>query len=181
MVRPAPTGPAETDGPFERCLGPDAAALTAAVRAKARSGEFGRSESGTVSSSAAVLDTADSAGRVLTALATASARSCFEGLINARLARNPNFSEDVRGTMSPIDATGYGDQSAGFRFEVQLPAEDVEAEPAEEQNEKVPYIADFVFLRKDRVLALIEFGNLRRPFPQPELKAVATSLARRAE
>jgi hypothetical protein len=179
MVRPAPTGPAEADGPFERCLGPDAAHLTAAVRAKARSGEYGRSGAGTVSSSSAVLDTPASAEKVLATLATPAAQACFEGLINARLARNPNLSEDVRGTMSPLDASGFGDQSTGFRFEVQLPAEDVENEPSSE--EKVPYIADFVFVRKGRVLALIEFGNLRAPFPPPDLKAVATRLARRAE
>jgi hypothetical protein len=179
LVRPAPTGPAEADGPFERCLGPDAAALTAAVRAKARSGEYGRSGVGTVSSSSAVLDQPTSAEKVLATLATPAARGCFEGLINARLARNPNLSEDVRGTMSPLDVTGFGDQSTGFRFEVQLPAEDVENEPSSE--EKVPYIADFVFVRKGRVLALIEFGNIRQPFPPPDMKAVATNLARRAE
>jgi hypothetical protein len=178
LVRQAPSGPGDGDGPFERCLGSDAAALTAAVRAKARSGEYGRSGVGTVSSSSAVLDTPASAQKVLATLATPGARACFEGLINARLARNPNFSEDVRGTMSPLDASGFGDQSTGFRFEVQLPAEDVENEPSEE---KVPYIADFVFVQKGRVLALIEFGNLRQPFPPPDLKAVATNLARRAE
>lgn len=179
MVRPAPTGPAEADGPFERCLGPDAATLTAAVRAKSRSAEYGRSGAGTVSSSSAVLDTPASAEKVLATLATPAARACFEGLINARLARNPNLSEDVRGTMSPLDVSGIGDQSTGFRFEVQLPAEDVENEPSSE--EKVPYIADFVFVRKGRVLALIEFGNIRQPFPPPDVKAVATNLARRAE
>jgi len=178
LVRPAPTGPAEADGPFERCLGPDAATLTAAVRAKARSGEYGRSGTGTVSSSSAVLDTPASAEKVLATLATPGARGCFEGLINARLARNPRLSEDVRGTMSPLDVAGFGDQTTGFRFEVQLPADDVEDEPSSE--EKVPYIADFVFVRKGRVVALIEFGNLRQPFPPADLKAVATSLGRRA-
>ncbi len=178
VVRPAPTGVADGDGPFERCLGPDAAALTAAVRAKARSAEYGRSGAGTVSSSSAVLDTPTSAEKVLATLATPAARACFEGLINARLARNPKFSEDVRGTMAPLDATGFGDQSTGFRFEVQLPAEDVENEPSEE---KVPYIADFVFVRKGRVMALIEFGNLRQPFPPADLKSVAINLVRRAE
>jgi hypothetical protein len=81
--------------------------------------------------------------------------------------------------MSPLDVSGIGDQSTGFRFEVQLPAEDVENEPSSE--EKVPYIADFVFVRKGRVLGLIEFGNIRQPFPPAEVKAVATNLARRAE
>jgi hypothetical protein len=176
VVREAPSGPGEADGPFERCLGPDAASLTAAVRAKARSGEYGRSGAGTVSSSSAVLDTTASAEKVLATLATPGARACFEGLINARLARNPNLSEEARGTMSPLDVSGFGDQSTGFRFEVQLPAEDVESEPSEE---KVPYIADFVFVRKGRALALIEFGNLRQPFPPPDLKAVATNLAGR--
>ena len=178
VVRQAPSGPGDGDGPFERCLGSDAAALTAAVRAKARSGEYGRSGAGTVSSSSAVLDTPASAEKVLATLATPAARACFEGLINARLARNANLSEDVRGTMSPLDASGFGDQSTGFRFEVQLPAEDVERDPSEE---KVPYIADFVFVRKGRVLALVEFGNLRQPFPPPDLKAVVTNLARRSE
>ncbi len=178
LVRPAPTGPSEADGPFERCLGPDAAALTAAVRGKARSGEYGRSGAGTVSSSSAVLDNPTSAEKVLATLATPAARGCFEGLINARLARNPKLSEDVRGTMSPLDVSGFGDQSTGFRFEVQLPADDVEDEPS---GDKVPYIADFVFVRKGRFLALIEFGNLRHPFPPEDLKVVATNLARRAE
>ncbi|HEY3240063.1 MAG TPA: hypothetical protein VGL92_10900 [Acidimicrobiia bacterium] len=178
VVRQAPSGPGDGDGPFERCLGSDAATLTAAVRAKARSGEYGRSGAGTVSSSSAVLDTPASAEKVLATLATPAARACFEGLINARLARNPNLSEDVRGTMSPLDASGFGDQSTGFRFEVQLPAEDVENDPSQE---KVPYIADFVFVRQGRALALVEFGNLHQPFPAPDLQAVVTNLARRAE
>jgi hypothetical protein len=180
VVRPAPAATADSDGPFERCLGPDAATLTAAVRAKSRSGEYGRSGAGTVSSSSAVLDTPASAEKVLSALATPSARGCFEGLINARLARNPKLSEDVRGTMSPLAVSGFGDQSTGFRFEVQLPAEDVENEPSGE-GEKVPYIADFVFARKGRTLVLVEFGNIRQPFPPGDLMSVVNNLVRRAE
>ena len=179
VVRQAPATATETDGPFERCLGPDAAALSAAVRAKARSAEYGRSGAGTVSSSAAVMDTAANGEKVLAALATPTARGCFENLINARLARNPKLSEDVRGTMSPLAVSGFGDQSTGFRFEVQLPAEDVEDEPSGEGG-RVPYIADFVFARKGRVLALIEFGNIRQPFPPGDLMAVVNNLMRRA-
>jgi hypothetical protein len=179
VVRPAPATATETDGPFERCLGPDAAALSAAVRAKARSGEYGRSGAGTVSSSAAVMDTAANGEKVLAALATPTARGCFENLINARLARNPKLSEDVRGTMSPLAVSGFGDQSTGFRFEVQLPADDVENEPSGE-GDTVPYIADFVFARKGRVLALVEFGNIRQPFPPGDLMAVVNNLMRRA-
>jgi hypothetical protein len=133
-----------------------------------------------VSSSSAVLDTPASAEKVLSALATPSARGCFEGLINARLARNPKLSEDVRGTMSPLAVSGFGEQSTGFRFEVQLPAEDVENEPSGE-GEKVPYIADFVFARKGRTLALVEFGNIRQPFPPGDLMSVVNNLVRRAE
>jgi hypothetical protein len=180
VVRPAPSATAESDGPFERCLGSDAAALTAAVRAKARSGEYGRSGAGTVSSSSAVMDTPASGEKVLSALATSSARGCFEGLINARLARNPKLSEDVRGTMSPLAVSGFGEQSTGFRFEVQLPAEDVENEPANE-GERVPYIADFVFARKGRTLVLVEFGNLRQPFAPADLMTVVNNLIRRGE
>lgn len=175
-VRDAPAGDADGNGPFERCLGSDAATLTAAVRARARSGEYGRSGAGTVSSSSAVLDTPASATQVLDTLATPSAQGCFEGLINARLARNPNLSEEARGTLSPVPAGGYGDQSTGFRFEVELPAEDVEDEPS---GERVSYVADFIFARKGRVLVLVEFGNLRRPFPAADQKTVITNLLRR--
>lgn len=175
-VREAPAGDADGNGPFERCLGPGAAALTAAVRARARSGEYGRSGSGTVSSSSAILDTAASATQVLDTLATPSAQGCFEGLINARLARNPNLSEEARGSLSPLPAGGYGDQSTGYRFEVELPAEDVEDEPS---GNKVPYVADFVFARKGRVLVLLEFGNLRQPFPAADQQTVITNLLRR--
>ncbi len=180
VVRPAPSATTDVDGPFERCLGSDAAALTAAVRAKARSGEYGRSGAGTVSSSSAVMDTPTSGEKVLSALGTPSARGCFEGLINARLARNPKLSEDVRGTMSPLAVSGFGEQSTGFRFEVQLPAEDVENEPAEEGG-KVPYIADFVFARKGRTLVVVEFGNLRQPFAPGDLMSVVNNLIRRGE
>jgi hypothetical protein len=126
------------------------------------------------------MDTAASGEKVLTALATPSARGCFEGLINARLARNPNLSEDVRGSMAPLAVSGFGEQSTGFRFEVQLPADDVENEPAEEGG-KVPYIADFVFARKGRTLVLVEFGNLRQPFAPGDLMSVVNNLIRRGE
>lgn len=175
-VRGVPADATNGNGPFERCLGPDAAALTAAVRARDRSGEYGRSGSGTVSSSSAVLATPDSAGKVLDTLATPPARECFEGLINARLARNPNLSEEARGTLSPREVGGFGHQSTGFRFEVDLPAEDVEDEPS---GDTVRYVADFIFARKGRVLVLLEFGNLRQPFPEAEEKTVTTNLLRR--
>ena len=176
VVRQPSGEAAGADGPFERCLGPDAAALTAAVRAKARSPEYGRSGTGTVSSSAAVFGDPVAAEKVMTVLRTPSARTCFEDLINARLARNPNLPEDARGTLTPIDAGALGDGSTGFRFEVHLPAEDVEEDPTEEE---IPYLADFVFIRRGRALALLEFGSLRRPFPAGDIKSIASHLAAR--
>ena len=176
VVRQPSGEAAGNDGPFERCLGPDAAALTASVRAKARSAEFGRSGTGTVSSSSAVFDGAENAARVMRTLSTPPARACFEDLINARLARNPNLPEDARGTLTPLDAGPFGDGATGFRFEVRLPAEDIEDDPSEEE---ITYLADFVFVRKGRVLALLEFGSLRRPFPAGDVKSIATHLADR--
>jgi hypothetical protein len=176
-VRQAPAEGAETDGPFERCLGPDAAALSAAVRAKARSAEFGKSGTGSASSSSAVFADPASAEKVMTILDSPPAQTCLEELINARLARNPNLPEDARGKLTPLDPEALGDQTTGFRFEVLLPAEDVEDEPSEEE---IPYIADFLIVRRDRVLALFEFGSLRRPFPESEARGVATSVIKRA-
>ena len=176
VVRQPSGEAAGNDGPFERCLGPDAGALTAAVRAKARSAEFGRSGTGTVSSSSAVFDSPESAAKVISILASPPARACFEGLINARLARNPNLPEDARGTLTGVDPGQFADQTTGFRFEVRLPAEDLEEEPTEEE---IPYLADFVFVRKGRSLVLLEFGSLRRPFPADDLRRVAGDLARR--
>lgn len=182
-ARPAPgEGDTRADGPFERCLGPDAAALTAAVGAKARSAEFARLGTGTVSSSSAVFDEPASAEKVMAILGSPPARTCFEGLMNARLARNPNLPEDVRGSLNPLALGEFGDQSTGFRFEVRLPADEVEEEPSseeEEEEEEVPFLADFVFVRRGRALALLEFASLHRPFPSADAGSVATSLARR--
>ena len=98
VTSPAPTdGSAPADTPLERCAGPDAVALTAAIGARARSATFARPDVGSVSSTAVVFDQPASAEKVLALMTTPAARSCFEGLINARLARNPNLSQDVTG------------------------------------------------------------------------------------
>jgi hypothetical protein len=111
-------------------------------------------------------------------VASPPARACFEELINARLARNPNLPEDAHGTLAPLDAGKVGDQATGFRFTVMLPAEDVEDDPDQEQDE-VPYLADFVFVRRDRVLLLFEFGSLHQPFPATDARSMAGSVSGR--
>lgn len=174
---PGEGGASTNDGPFERCLGPDAAALTAAVGAKARSAEFARLGTGAVSSSSAVFNEPASAEKVMAILGSPPARTCFEGLMNARLARNPNLPEDVRGSLNPLALGEFGDQSTGFRFEVRLPADEVEEESS--SDEEVPFLADFVFVRRGRALALLEFTSLHRPFPSADARSVAASLARR--
>jgi hypothetical protein len=177
-LRPAPEDDERTsDGPFERCLGADAGSLTAAIAAKAGSAQFAKAGTGTVSSSSAVLDRTVSAEKVMDMLSSSSARSCFEGLINARLARNPNLPEDVRGKLATRDADPVGDQTTGFRFEVRLPAEDVEDDPNPSED-KIPYLADFTFVRRGRVLALVEMANLRRPFDSGTANDVLASLAK---
>jgi hypothetical protein len=164
VLRPAPADEQPTtDGPLERCLGADAGQLTAAIGAKAGSAQFGKGGTGTVSSSSAVFDQIASAQRALDVLSSPSARSCFEGLINARLARNPNLPEDVRGSLSSLEVERVGDQTTGYRFEVKLPAEDVEDDPKPSEGQ-ISYLADFVFLRRGRVLALVEMASLRQPF-----------------
>jgi hypothetical protein len=176
-VKAAPAdAPAATDGPFDRCLGPDAGALTAAIGARARSGQFARAGSGTVASSSAVFDQRASTEKVMGILDSPAARSCFEGIINARLARNPKLPENVRGSLTPIDLGPAGDRATAFRFEVRLPAEEVEQDPPPGEKD-VPYLTDFVFVRRGRVLALVEFANLRQPFPAGDAKAVLASLA----
>jgi len=176
-VKAAPAdAPAATDGPFDRCLGPDAGALTAAIGARARSGQFARTGSGTVASSSAVFDQPASAEKVMGILDSPAARSCFEGIINARLARNPKLPENVRGSLTPIGLGPAGDRATAFRFEVRLPAEDVEQDPPPGEKD-VPYLTDFVFVRRGRVLALVEFANLRQPFPAGDAQAVLASLA----
>jgi hypothetical protein len=166
-----------TDGPFERCLGADAGVLTAAIAAKAASAQFARAGTGTASSSSAVFDQSASAEKVMEILDSSSARSCFEGLINARLARNPNLPEDVRGALTSIDVDPAGDQTTGFRFEVKLPAEDVVDDP-DPSEDQVSYLADFVFVRRGRVLALVELANLRHPFDAGLAQGLLTSLAK---
>jgi hypothetical protein len=176
-LRPAPGDDEATgDGPFEHCLGSDAGALTAAIRAKAASAQFARDGTGTVLSSAAVLDRPVSAEKIMKMLGSSSARSCFEGLINARLARNPNLPEDVRGTLRPIGVGRVGDQTIGFRFDVRLRAEDVEEDP-DPSEEEISYLADFVFVRRGRVLALVEMAGLRVPFDRGVAEAMLSSLA----
>ena len=48
-----------------------------------------------------MFDQPATAEKVLGLMATPAARSCFESLINARLARNPNLSQDVQGLARP--------------------------------------------------------------------------------
>jgi hypothetical protein len=177
VTKQAPAaGAPDTDSPFERCLGADSDRLKGSVRAKRRSAEFAKSQTGSVSSSSAVFTDAATAGAVVDVLGSPAARTCFEELINARLASNPNLPEDARGTLTPVDPGKLGDQAAAFRFQVMLPAEDVEDDPSAEE---IPYIADFVFVRRDRVLLLFEFGSLRQPFPAADARSMASSVSAR--
>lgn len=174
--KPPPEG-AGADGAFEKCLGSDAQKLTATVRAKSRAGEFAKSGSGSVSSSSAVFDGAASAGTVLGRLDSAEARGCFETLINERLARNPNLPPDAKGKLSALDVGKIGEQATGFRFEVLLPADDIDDDA---EGGEIPYLADFFFVRRDRVVALLEFGNLRKPFPTDDARSIAERVIARA-
>jgi hypothetical protein len=176
LTSPAPPdGAAPPDSPFERCIGPDAGSLTAAIGARARSATFAKPDTGSVSSSSVVFDQPASAEKVLGLMTTSSARSCFEGLINSRLARNPNLSQDVRGALGPAPSPTVGEGAMAYRFEVRLPAEDVDAS-ARPDDPPVRYVADFLFVRKGRTLVLAEFANLRQPWLDTALRGVATAL-----
>lgn len=163
------------DSPFERCAGPDAPALTTAVGARARSATFTRSDTGAVSSTAVVFDQPASAEKVLSLMSTPAARSCFEGLLNARLARNPRLSQDVQGSLGPAPSQALGDGTVAYRFEVRLPAEDVDHN-ARPDDPPVRYVADFLMIRKGRTMVLAEFANLRQPWPEATLRGVAANL-----
>ena len=176
MTSPAPAdGTAAPDSPFERCAGPDAAGLTAAIRARARSATFAKPDIGSVSSSSVVFDQPASAQKVLGLMATPSARSCFEGLINARLARNPRLSQEARGALGPAPSPSVGAAAIAYRFDVRLPAEDVDPK-AGPDDPPVRYVADFVFVQKARTLVLAEFDNLRQPWADDALRGVVTAL-----
>ena len=177
VTSPAPAdGASPGDSPFERCAGPDSVALTATIGARARSATFAKADTGSVSSLAVVFDQPATAEKVLGQLTTPSARSCFEGLINARLARNPKLSQDVKGSLGPAPSPSVGDAALGWRFDVRLPAEDVDA-TARPDDPPVRFVADFIVIRKGRTLVLAEFGNLRQPWSGTLLQGVATSLA----
>jgi hypothetical protein len=177
VTSPAPPeGATMSDSPFERCAGADSAALTKAIGARARSGTFARADIGSVSSSVVVFDQPATAEKVLGQMTGTAARSCFEGLINARLARNPRLSQDVHGSLGPAPSPSVGEATLGYRFEVRLPAEDVDVN-ARPDDPPIRFVADFLLIRKGRSLALVEFDNLRQPWADTALNAVATNLA----
>jgi hypothetical protein len=176
VTSPAPADGSSPDSPFERCAGPDAASLTAAVGARGRSATYARADVGSVSSLVVVVDQPATAEKVLGQLATPAARSCFEGLINARLARNPKLSQDVNGSVGPAPSPSVGEATLGYRFEVRLPAEDVDAN-AQPDDPPIRFVADFLLIRKGRALVLVEFDNLRQPWADASLRAVAANLA----
>jgi hypothetical protein len=177
VTSPAPPdGATMADSPFERCAGSDAAALTQAVGARSRSATYARADVGSVSSSVVVVDQPATAEKILGQLTTTAARSCFEGLINARLARNPRLSQDVHGSLGPAPSPSVGETALGYRFEVRLPAEDVDAN-ARSDDPPVRFVADFLLIRKGRSLVLVEFDNLRQPWADAALRGVAANLA----
>jgi hypothetical protein len=176
VTTPAPAdGSAAGDSAFEHCGGPDAARLTAAIGARARSATFARPDTGSASSSAVVFDGPATAGRALDLMAAPVARSCLEGLINARLARNPRLSQDAKGSLGPGAAPTVGDGGVAYRFDVRLPAEDVDP-GARPDDPPVRYVADLVFVRKGRTLVLAEFDNLRLPWADDALRGAITAL-----
>ena len=180
MTAPAPPGdPAAGESPFERCVGSDAGGLTAAIGGRARSATFAKSDVGSVSSAAVVFDQPATAEKVLGLMTTSSARSCFEQLINTRLARNAKLSQDVKGSLGPAPSASVGDGSVVYRFEVRLPAEDIDRN-AKPDDPPIRFVSDFLFIRKGRTLVLAEFGNLRQPWGDADLKGVAANLVAHA-
>jgi len=176
VTSPAPgDSAAPTDSPFERCAGPDATSLTKTIGARARSATFARPDTGSVSSMAVVFDQSVTAQKVFGLMTTTGARTCFESLINTRLARNPRLSQDVKGSLGPAPSPSVGEGAMGYRFDVRLPAEDVDAK-AGPDDPPVRFVADFVLVRKGRTLVLAEFDNLRQPWADTALAAVATAL-----
>ena|GEM_PF-5299259 len=173
---PAPAGTSTPeDSPFEHCGGVEATHLVPRVGARARSATYARPDTGSVSSSATVFDQPATATRALDLLTTPAARSCIEGLINTRLARNPRLSQDAKGTLAPAPTPPVGDSGVAYRFDVRLPAEDVDP-GARPDDPPVRYVADLVFVRKARTLVLAEFDNLRQPWADQALKGVMTAL-----
>ena len=128
-----------------------------------------------MSTTVVVFDQPASAERVLSLMSTPAARSCFEGLLNARLARNPKLSQDVSGSLGPAPTPSLGEGTVAYRFEVRLPAEDVDYN-ARPDDPPVRYVADFLMIRKGRTVVLAEFANLRQPWPEATLRGVATNL-----
>ena len=126
-----------------------------------------------------VFDQPASAEKVLGLMTTSAARSCFEGLINARLARNPKLSQDVTGSLGPAPSPSVGDGALAYRFEVRLPAEDVDGN-ARPDDPPIRYVADFVLVRKGRTVVLAEFANLRLPWAEADLRGVAANLVAHA-
>ena len=177
VTSPAPPeGATMADSPFERCAGSDSVALTQAIGARSRSATYARADVGSVSSSVVVFDQPATAEKILGQMTTSAARSCFEGLINARLARNPRLSQDVHGSLGPAASPSVGETALGYRFEVRLPAEDVDVN-AKSDDPPVRFVADFLLIRKGRSLVLVEFDNLRQPWADVALRGVATNLA----
>jgi hypothetical protein len=180
MTSPAPTdAPAAGESPFERCAGTDAGTLTSAIGGRARSATFAKADVGSVSSAAVVFDQPATAEKVLGLMTTPAARSCFEGLVNTRLARNTKLSQDVKGSLGPAPSPSVGDGSVAYRFDIRLPAEDIDRN-AKADDPPIRFVSDFVFIRKGRTLVLAEFGNLRQPWVDVALKGVATSLVAHA-
>ena len=180
ITSPAPPdNAAPPDTPFERCVGADAGRLTSAIGARARSATFAKADTGSASSVAVVFDQPATAEKVLGLMTTSAARACFEELINARLARNPKLSQDVKGSLGPAPSPSVGDGSVAYRFDVRLPAEDVDA-GARPDDPPVRFVADFLLIRKGRTLLLAEFDNLRQPWVDAALKGVAANLVAHA-
>jgi hypothetical protein len=176
MTAPAPPGdPGAGESPFERCAGPDAAGLISAIGGRARSATYARPDIGSVSSAAVVFDQPANAEKVLGLMTTAAARSCFEELINTRLARNAKLSQDVKGSLGPAPSASVGDGSVAYRFDVRLPAEDIDRN-ARPDDPPIRFVSDFLFIRKGRTLVMAEFGNLRQPWSDADLRGVAGNL-----
>ena len=180
MTAPAPSGtPTPGESPFERCAGAEAGSLTSAITARARSATFAKADVGSVSSAAVVFDQPATAEKVLGLMTTQAARACFEELINTRLARNAKLSQDVKGSLGPAPSASVGDGSVAYRFDVRLPAEDIDRN-AKPDDPPIRFVSDFLFIRKGSTLVLAEFGNLRQPWVDVDLRGVAGNLVAHA-
>lgn len=135
----------------------------------AKSEDFSRGETQSVTSSVTFGENEDQSRASLTAVGAAAFPGCFSNALATELRKDATFSNVSVSTARLPNLTGAGDQSVGWRSTAR----------ARVSGQNVTFYFDFTFVRVGRAVSVLSGLGFGTPFPEADRSRLATLLAGR--